>query len=87
MLEYMRAGLPVLASDNKSVSGCVEDGATGLIYREDCAESAMEKLMTLTITPNLRRTMGERGAKRVAEHFSLLNTHLALISAMLTSSP
>jgi glycosyltransferase involved in cell wall biosynthesis len=87
MLEYMRAGLPVLAPDNKSVSGCVEDGVTGLIYRENCAESAMEKLMTLTIIPNLRRPMGERGAKRVAEHFSLLNTHLALISAMLTSSP
>lgn len=70
ILEAMRAGLPVIASD---VGGCKEaviEGETGfLIHRED--EAALkQRLKELIDDPYLRNKMGQAGAQRFLDNFT-----------------
>lgn len=70
ILEAMRAGLPVVATD---VGGCREsvvDGETGfLVGKEDIGE-VQEKLRELIDSEDLRKRMGEAGRKRFEENFT-----------------
>ncbi|MDZ4262151.1 MAG: glycosyltransferase, partial [Pseudomonadota bacterium] len=82
ILEYMRAGLPVVVSDNPSVCEATTHEADGLIYRENDSESAAQKLITLLSNEELRKAMGLRGKKAVQEKYSLTMSHTKLISAL-----
>ena len=83
ILEYMRAGLPVIVPDNPSVCGATTDGVDGRIYREDDTTDAVACLRELVASPTLRREMGRNGQQAVRHRFSLAEAHARLVEAVL----
>ncbi len=71
ILEAMRAGLPVVASDVGGVSEAVEDGRTGYLVRRGDVQMLAQKLSALAGDPALRRRMGNLGRQRYEEQFTL----------------
>lgn len=70
ILEYMRAGLPVVASDNPSVSSILEDGHDSVIYKEGNSEKAVESLLGLIKSSEIRNRLGASGQAKVKNDFS-----------------
>lgn len=69
-LEYMRAGLPVVASDAGGISEAVRDGSNGFVtVRGDIAGlcDALRKLMN---APSLRAALGAKGREDYLRHFT-----------------
>jgi len=64
ILEAMRAGLPVIASDVGGVSEEVVDGETGLLVSSGSVEELSNALSRLLADKTLRMTMGRAGRKR-----------------------
>ena len=71
ILEAMRAGLPVVASNVGGVREAVLDGETGFLI--DCGDSAAlrTRLESLIEDPSLRRRMGNAGRARYESTFTL----------------
>ena len=80
ILEYMRAGLPVIVPDNPSVCGATVHEVTGLIYSEGNVQAASEMIKRLIEDKCLRDSLGEQ-SKILAQHYSLETTHQALLDA------
>jgi glycosyltransferase involved in cell wall biosynthesis len=70
ILEYMAAGLPVVATCVGGASEAVIDGVTGYLIRKGDAQEMANRLIDLLSTPEKGRAMGLAGRRRVAEHFS-----------------
>lgn len=58
IVEYLRAGLPVVCSTNKSVNSILECGVDSLFYQEQSVNSAAEEILKLARQPELRMVMG-----------------------------
>jgi len=90
ILEGMRAGLPVIASDVAGVRESVEDGRTGLLVpRRDVAASklALERLIS---SGAIRREMGAAGQKRFEENFTfdkMVDSTIAVYRAAIRQFP
>jgi glycosyltransferase involved in cell wall biosynthesis len=69
IIEAMRAGLPVLASDLPGVRAQITDGVEGLLTPNEPKEIA-ERLRRLTQDPMLRARMGAAGRRRFESEFS-----------------
>jgi glycosyltransferase involved in cell wall biosynthesis len=69
IVQYMAAGLPVIASPVGANSEIVSPGETGFLP-EDPAEWS-DAVATLAGDPSKRQAMGAAGRKRVEEHFSI----------------
>jgi len=69
ILEAMRAGLPVIASDVGGVSEEVIDGETGLLVQVGSVEALAAALERLLGDKTLRKSMGRAGRKRFEELF------------------
>lgn len=70
ILEAMRAGLPVVATDVGGVSEAVQDGVTGfLLPRGDCAQ-LRDRLATLLADAGLRLELGANARLRFEREFS-----------------
>lgn len=68
ILEAMRAGLPVIASDVGGVREAVIDQETGFLVQDvDDLESALHKTLG---SVSLRRSLGQAARSRYAEHFT-----------------
>lgn len=70
ILEYMRAGLPVVVSSNPSVSSFLLDQQTALIYQEQSIESAVNAMQQLIDSEKLRLQLGVGGWEAVCENFN-----------------
>lgn len=70
VLEAMRAGLPVAASDVGGVSESVADGRTGFVVPAGDEETLAGRLAELLDDPGLRQRMGRRGRLRYEERFT-----------------
>jgi glycosyltransferase involved in cell wall biosynthesis len=81
ILEYLRAGLPVLVPDNPSVCGATEHEVTGLVYPTGDVHAAAAALVRLLDDPPMARRMGEAGRLKVESEFTLTATHRALLNA------
>ena len=69
LLQYMAAGLPVVAHPVGINAEIVADGETGFLAADEAAwESALLRLIR---DPALRRALGERGRQRVEERYAL----------------
>jgi glycosyltransferase involved in cell wall biosynthesis len=71
IIEGMRAGLPVIATDVDGVKEAVVEGETGFIFpRKDVSalESCIRRILT---SPSLRASMGKAGRDRFEALFSL----------------
>lgn len=70
ILEAMRAGLPVVASDVGGVREAVRHDVTGYLVQRGDERALREALRRLLLTPELRRTLGETGRRDYEAHFS-----------------
>lgn len=70
ILEAMRAGLPVLASNVGGVSESVADGVNGILVPRGDVEAVAKGLYTLLTNPGLRRRLGERSRERFEQDFT-----------------
>lgn len=70
ILEAMRAGLPVVASDVGGVNECVTEGSTGFLVKRGDPELIQTRLQRLIASPGLRNQMGRAGRKSFEDQFS-----------------
>lgn len=71
ILEAMAYGLPVLATDVGGISEAVKDGVNGFLIQPGECEKLAERIEELAVSPELRRTMGQRGYELAMEKFAL----------------
>lgn len=71
ILEAMRAGLPVVASDVGGVRESVRDGATGYVVAGGDADTLARRLRLLLASPRLRQEMGAAGRALYEQRYSL----------------
>lgn len=71
VLEAMRAGLPVVASDVGGVREAVVDGVTGFLVPPGDPDALRDRLRRLAGDPELRRRLGAAGRKRYESLFTL----------------
>ncbi len=71
LLEYMVAGVPVVATSVGVIPEVLEDGVTGFLVPQDNPEEMAQKLGRLMEDRDLRERMGKEGRKRVEERYSL----------------
>jgi len=69
IIEAMRAGLPVVASDVGGVRELVEDGVTGYLIPSGDVSLLRQRLQQLIDSPALRQEMGLAGRRRFEKHF------------------
>ncbi len=70
ILEAMRAGLPVVASDVGGVSEAISDGVTGFTTRPGDDQDFADKLQALVQSPDLRGNFGRAARSRYEENFT-----------------
>lgn len=70
ILEAMRAGLPVIASDVGGIRESVIDGKTGFLVPRDDIEMLKNRLRILIYNPDLRIQMGKNGRERFVQNFT-----------------
>jgi len=70
ILEAMRAGLPIVASNVDGVGEAVSDGVTGYLVPAADANVFRNRLVRLLTDANLRRSMGAAGRLRFEKEFT-----------------
>lgn len=70
ILEYMSAGLPVVATDVGGASEAIISGETGFIVKPNDSIAMADQISYLLSNPEKAREMGTRGKERVIKHFS-----------------
>jgi glycosyltransferase involved in cell wall biosynthesis len=70
VLEYMAAGLPVVATAVGGTPEVVEDGVTGRLVTPGSASALAGPLTVLLASADLRRAVGAAGRRRVRERFT-----------------
>lgn len=66
-VEAMSCQCPVVTSDAEGFQEVVADGETGFVVPKDNPQAAAEAIQRLIDNPELGRTMGEAGRRRVAD--------------------
>jgi len=69
LIQYMAAGIPVIASDVGANSSVVTDGNDGYLVRSD--REWIDKLTALIDSANLRDEMGNAARSKIKEKFSI----------------
>lgn len=71
ILEAMRAGLPVIASDVGGVSEAVIDKVTGFTVSYSNELALVDRLKKLICNPNTRQSLGQAGRERFLKFFTI----------------
>ena len=71
VLEYMEAGLPVVATRVGGLPELVDDRGNGLLVERDRPDALAAALSELLADPALGAAMGERGRERRRAHFGI----------------
>jgi len=71
ILEYMAAGLPVIATDVGGNSEAIAEGETGYLVRDRTPEAFAEPVIRLLECEDLRAAMGRRARERCHSLFSI----------------
>lgn len=85
--EAMACGLPVVSTRLAGIPEMVVDGKTGLLVEPGDTDALAGALDQLAGDPDLARRLGEAGARRAAEVFSLDRCAGELRQAMLAAAP
>lgn len=80
ILEYMRAGLPLVVPNNPSVCEATKDGVTGIVYPDGNVQAAADALCKLANDDSLRKRM-EKEASLASHRYNLEETHRSLLKA------
>jgi glycosyltransferase involved in cell wall biosynthesis len=89
LLEYMAAGLPVVATSVGGNRDAVADGKTGFLVPPASPDALSKALDRMRLDASLRLKMGQEGRARVSAHFSLpncVNAYEAFYRSMLKLS-
>jgi glycosyltransferase involved in cell wall biosynthesis len=89
ILEAMRAGLPVVASDVGGLREAISDGETGFLVARSDVRSLTERLRQLIESPPLRQALGTAGRVRYAPRFTferMLEETIAVYGEMIDSA-
>lgn len=87
ILEYMRAGLPVVISDNPSTCETITHNRNGLIYHEGDITAAVNAFKQLIADKPTRIRFGQQSKEILQKNYTLAGTHRALIQALESSLP
>jgi glycosyltransferase involved in cell wall biosynthesis len=71
ILEAMAAGKPIIATNQGGAQEQIDDCVTGFLVPINDATIAAQKLGVLVNNPYMRSRMGQAGAKKLQEQFSL----------------
>jgi glycosyltransferase involved in cell wall biosynthesis len=71
ILESMRAGLPVVASDVGGVAESVQDAETGYLVPQGGVDQLRDRVERLLRDPELRQRFGAAGRRRYEQQFTL----------------
>lgn len=71
ILEAMRAGLPVVATNVNGIPEEVEHGKTGLLFPHADVNALVSALKALIQSPDIRRKMGESGRQKFLQCFTV----------------
>ena len=71
ILEAMAAGKPIIATNQGGAQEQIDDSVTGFLVPINDATIAVQKLGVLVNNPDMRTRMGQAGAKKLQEQFSL----------------
>lgn len=71
IVEALWCGVPVVGSDSGEIPWLIELTGGGLVYPEGDAEALAQRLRELRADPALREELAARGARAVAERFSV----------------
>jgi glycosyltransferase involved in cell wall biosynthesis len=71
VMEALLAGLPVVASRTGGVAECVGEGGTALLVEPGDIDGYVQACLRVLFNPAAARAMGERGARRMLEEFSI----------------
>jgi glycosyltransferase involved in cell wall biosynthesis len=71
ILEAMAAGKPIIATNQGGAQEQIDDCVTGFLVPVNDATIAVQKLGVLVSNPDMRTRMGQAGAKKLEEQFSL----------------
>ena len=74
IMEYMAAGLPVVATDVGGNREAIVDGETGYLVRERSPEAFAKPMLHLLKHEDERHRMGQNGFQRCLERFELSKT-------------
>ena len=74
VMEYMAAGLPVVATDVGGNRDAIVDDKTGYLVRERTPEAFAKPLIHLLRNEDLRRQMGMAGFQRCRDYFEVSKT-------------
>jgi glycosyltransferase involved in cell wall biosynthesis len=86
ILEYMSAGLPVVATDVGGASEAIIAGKTGFVVKPNDSIAMADYISYLLSNPDKARAMGTRAKERVIKHFSedrLITEVLSLYRSLL----
>jgi glycosyltransferase involved in cell wall biosynthesis len=67
VLEAMAAGVPVVASDLPAVRELMTDGVEGMLVQPDRPAALARQIRILFEYPELRRTLGSAGRRRIEQ--------------------
>ena len=70
IIEAMRAGLPVIATDVSGVREAVENGKTGFLLPKCGVDVLRDRLQILIVDPSLRLEMGSAARRRYLSEFT-----------------
>lgn len=71
ILEAMRAGLPIIATNVNGIPEQVLDGKTGLLVDRQNVRGLAEAITTLVDNPQLREKMGKEGIEQLKREFTI----------------
>jgi glycosyltransferase involved in cell wall biosynthesis len=71
VLESMRAGLPVIASDVGGINEAIQEGTTGYLVPRGDVIHLRERISQLLADAELRQCLGSNGRNRFLENFTL----------------
>lgn len=71
ILEYMAAGLPVVATDVGGNAEAIEEGVTGFLVAERTGDALAAPMVRLLRDETLRREMGQRSWERCRDRFEM----------------
>lgn len=71
IMEYMQAGLPVIATNVGGNAELVKDKVNGLLIEKGNMAQLAQAILLLSQNAELRQTLGNTGKKRILEEFSI----------------
>lgn len=89
VMEYMTAGLPVIATNAGGNPEIVDHGVTGYLVNDKDANQISEFALKLATNLVLRKEMGDRGKARIINEFSIdkfVDSHIDVIDCVINGS-